>query len=328
MTRTEGRVAVVTGAASGIGRALALTLAERRCRVALSDIDRDGVRTTAEACSAAGAEVLWSAVDVADPDAVARHAEQVLERYSAVHLVFNNAGIGCAGGVLEQSLEDIRRVLDVNLWGVVHGSQIFLPHLIASGDGHLVNVSSLFGLLAAPTQSAYNASKFAVRGYTESLAIELAARRAPVRVSCVHPGGVATNIARSARFSAEHDREALAALFDRVARTSPEAAARTILRGVERDRTRILVGADARVLEPLARFLGGRYPRTVAWATRRLIPRTDHTGAPPPRPSTGKPAAVNVETAIASSSARSSSRATVRSSSRSHETTISSTDAT
>jgi NAD(P)-dependent dehydrogenase (short-subunit alcohol dehydrogenase family) len=328
MTSTQGQVAVVTGAASGIGRALAIALAARRCRLALSDIDREGVLGTADACGASGAEVLWSRVDVTDRRAVARHAEQVVERYSTVHLVFNNAGIGCAAGALEQSFEDIRHVLDVNLWGVIHGSQIFLPHLIASGDGHLVNVSSLFGLLAVPTQSAYNASKFAVRGYTESLAIELAARRAPVRVSCVHPGGVATNIARSARFAASQDRDALAGLFDRIARTSPEAAARTILRGVERDRTRILVGPDARLLEPLVRFLGGRYPRTVAWATRRLLDSDDQTAAASRPSPIGNPAAAKVETAVVSSSARRSSRTKVPSSSLSQETTISSTDAT
>lgn len=271
MTRIDGRVAVVTGAGSGIGRALGLELARRGCRLALSDVVAERVRATAEQCRRLGADVLETRVDVADADAVAAHAVEVVDRFGTVHLVFNNAGVAHTAHAHQQSLEDIRRVIDVNLWGVIHGSQAFLPHLIAGRDGHLVNVSSLFGLIAVPSQSAYNASKFGVRGYTESLAAELHALRAPVRVSCVHPGGVDTRIVVDATVGPDQDHEALVEEFSRVSRTTPLTAARTILRGVERNQFRILVGPDAHALGLLPRLLGGRAMRLIGLATRRRL---------------------------------------------------------
>lgn len=272
MTSTAGRIAVVTGAGSGIGRALAVRLASRGCDLAISDVHEHRLAGTAQRCRRHDVGVLAETVDVADRAAVERHAAAAIDRFGGVHLVFNNAGVAYFGPAIAQDEADIRRVLDVNLWGVINGTQAFLGHLIDSGDGHLVNVSSLFGIMTVPGHSAYCASKFAVRGYTEALATEMAAGGHPVRISCVHPGGVDTNIARDAHYGAGTDRDQLLELFGRIARTSADEAAAAILRGVERDRTRIVVGADARALHALVRIVGGGYPRLVAAVTRRALP--------------------------------------------------------
>jgi NAD(P)-dependent dehydrogenase (short-subunit alcohol dehydrogenase family) len=273
--RFQDRVAVITGAGSGIGRALATGLARRGARLALSDVDEVGLAATVERCRDLGADVEGWRVDVADRAAMRQHVTDVVERFGVVHLVFNNAGVALVASATEQSLEDIDRVLGVNLQGVLHGSQLFLPQLIASGDGHLVNVSSLFGLLAIPMQSAYHASKFAVRGYTESLAAELEVAGEPVLVSCVHPGGIDTAIVRNAVVAGGRDRDGFAELFARMARTSPEQAAAIILRGVERGKRRILVGADAWVMHLLVQAVGSRYQALVRLASTRVLRRLD-----------------------------------------------------
>lgn len=287
MTGTRGITAVVTGAGAGIGRALALELAARGCRLAISDIDGERLAATARDCERQGADVLTGVFDVADPAAFDAHAADVVDQFGSVDLVVNNAGIAAAAAATEQPEEDVRRVLDVNLWGVINGSRAFLPHLIASG-GHLVNLSSLFGLMTVPLHSAYCASKFAIRGYTEALATEMTAAGHPVRVSCVHPGGVATRIAERALITENQDREELIELFGRLARLSPEQAASRILRGVERDRMRIVVGAEAKALHVLVRLLGGRMPKAVArFAPRKLAQGARSASAP----SSGAPAA-------------------------------------
>lgn len=279
MERFRGDVAVITGAASGIGRALALDLARRGARLALSDVDELGLGETVSRCRALGADVEGWRVDVADRTAMRAHVDDVLARFGVVHMVFNNAGVALTADATGQSLADIDRVLGVNLSGVLHGSQLFLPQLIASGRGQLVNISSLFGLLAIPTQSAYHASKFAVRGYTEALAIEMAVSGHPVTVSCVHPGGIDTAIARNAMVGAGRDKDAFVELFASVARTSPEQAARIILRGVARGKPRILVGADAWLVHILVQLLGVRYQKLVGWAGTRVLRRLDGQAA-------------------------------------------------
>jgi len=256
------RVAAITGSGSGIGRALALDLARRGTRLALSDIDEKGLAETAERCTAAGATVTAQPLDVADRTAVHAWADAVVADHGRVELVVNNAGVALAATVEAMSYEDFAWLMNVNFWGVVHGTKAFLPHLRAAGEGHVVNLSSVFGLISVPTQSAYNASKFAVRGFTDALRMELAIEGSGVSCTTVHPGGVKTAIARSARMDAsvsafagspESAREG----FDRVAITSPERAARLILVGVERDRRRVLVGPDATVIDLLSRLPSG-----------------------------------------------------------------------
>ncbi|MFC8045408.1 SDR family NAD(P)-dependent oxidoreductase [Nocardia sp. NPDC057353] len=267
----RGRVAVVTGAASGMGRSMAAELARRGARLALCDVDADGLAETANGCRALGAEVETGVVDVAEYEQVLRFAEAVVARFGAVHDLFNNAGVGFAGTVSNSDVKDLARVMDIDYWGVVHGTKAFLPHLIASGAGRIANTSSIFGLFAAPTQSAYNAAKFAVRGFTESLRLEMLLAGQPVTVSCVHPGGVRTPIATRATGTDPGELAHLAQLFDRMARTDPDRAARTILDATARGRARILVGADAHATDLLVRVLGSAYQRPLARLAARLL---------------------------------------------------------
>jgi NAD(P)-dependent dehydrogenase (short-subunit alcohol dehydrogenase family) len=273
-THFRGKVAVVTGAGSGIGRALAVDLAGRGARLALSDVDSTGLAETVRQAEALGAEVRTDHLDVGEREAVLAYADAVQAQFGAVNIVFNNAGISFSGEVEVSEFKDMERIMDVDYWGVVNGTKAFLPHLIASGDGHVVNTSSLFGLLAMPSQSAYNAAKFAVRGFTEALRQEMVIDGRPVKVSCVHPGGIKTNIVRNGTAAAGTDNAAVAALFDaKLARTTATEAARVILRGVEKGHARILVGADAKVLDVLVRITGSGYQRVITAVAPRIMPR-------------------------------------------------------
>ncbi len=280
-----GRVAVVTGVGSGIGRALAYELATRGAILAVSDIDDAQLAVTAQHARSLGATVRADHLDVADRSAMLAYADAVADEFGAVHLVFNNAGVLHVGEVQGMEFSDIERVIDTNFWGVVNGTMAFLPHLIASADGHLVNISSLFGLLPVPTQSAYVASKFAVRGFTESLRIELLAARSGVQVTCVHPGGVKTAIARSGSRNA-------GAGFDggseppghRLLRLPPERAAAIIVRATARGRPRVLVGADAHVAYFLSSITGTRWQAIAARVFRRMTERS----ADPKRATSGR----------------------------------------
>jgi NADP-dependent 3-hydroxy acid dehydrogenase YdfG len=262
-------VAVVTGAGSGIGRALALDLARAGARLALSDVDLPAVEETAARCRDLGAEAKAHHLDVADRAAVEAHARAVEDDHGRVDLVINNAGVAIAARAVEQHLDDVDHLLDINLRGVIYGSQAFLPALHRAPAGRLVNISSVFGLVPMPLNSAYNASKFGVRGYTEALAIELETADSPVRVTCVHPGGVATGIATSARTAPGN--EELVASFQQLLRMPPERAARIILRGVARGRRRVLVGRDAWALHLGYRLLGHGFQRVVAVGARRVL---------------------------------------------------------
>ncbi|MER6393831.1 SDR family oxidoreductase [Streptomyces sp. NPDC059382] len=275
-----GKVVVVTGAGSGIGRALALRLADLGVDLALCDIDVDGAEATAVRCEAKGVGVKVDRLDVTEREAVLAYADEVRAHFGRVNQIYNNAGIAFYGEVARESFKDIERVLDVNFWGVVNMTKAFLPHLIESGDGHVVNVSSLFGLITYPGQSAYNASKFAVRGFTECLRQEMLLARHPVRVTCVHPGGIKTAVARNATAAAGLDAAGIARAFDRrLALHSPEMAAETIVEGVARGRARVLVGAEAKALDLLGRVSPTGSQRFGTWMSRliRIAPRPGST---------------------------------------------------
>lgn len=274
MRTLDDKVVVITGAGSGIGRALALETARQGSLLALSDVDDAGLAETVEQVKASGVrEVRSDHLDVADRAAFAAYATAVAEHFGRVNVVVNNAGVALAGNLADLTYDDMEWIVGVNFWGVVHGTKEFLPHLIASGDGHVVNLSSLFGLISMPGQSAYNATKYAVRGLTEALREEMIVAGHPVGVTAVHPGGVKTAIARNARVSAREDKAATAKLFDeRLARMTPERAAEIIVRGVLRDQARVLVGLDAHALHHLAKLTGSRYQDIVARASRKVLP--------------------------------------------------------
>jgi NAD(P)-dependent dehydrogenase (short-subunit alcohol dehydrogenase family) len=269
MTHFTAKVAVVTGAGSGIGRALAVELGRRGAKLAICDVDTEGLAETERLVAATGADVRSDRLDVAEREQVLVYADAIKEHYGRVNLVFNNAGIAFTGNIEEMSFKDVEKVMDVDFWGVVNGTKAFLPHLIESGDGHVVNISSVFGLFAMPTQSAYNAAKFAVRGFTESLRQEMLLSKHHVKVTCVHPGGIKTNIARNAGQVEGRNHDELAGSFDKLARTSPEKAATIILRGVERGKARVLVGLDAVMFDKIIRVAGPSYQRLFARAGRR-----------------------------------------------------------
>ncbi|MGW6033551.1 SDR family NAD(P)-dependent oxidoreductase [Gordonia terrae] len=263
----RGKVVVITGAGSGMGRDIAVKLARRGARLAISDVTPDGLAVTEKLVKEAGAEVHSQLLNVAEREAVLTYADTVAEHFGVVNVVFNNAGIAHHGEIERTEFKDIERVMDVDYWGVVNGTKAFLPHLVASGDGHVVNTSSLFGLLAEPGQAAYNSAKFAVRGFTEALRQEMIVAKHPVQVSCVHPGGIKTAIARNATVSGDHDQKATAALFDRyLARMTSEDAADVIIEGVRKNKARILVGTDAKVLDLAVRLVASKYQ----WVSAKL----------------------------------------------------------
>ena len=264
---------MVTGAASGIGRALSVELARRGAKLAISDIDAEGLAETKRLAEAAGAQVKADRLNVAEEQAVFLYADEVKEHFGVVHQVYNNAGIAFLGDFEKSAIKDIERVVDIDFWGVVYGTKAFLPHLIASGDGHVVNVSSVFGLFAVPSQSAYNAAKFAVRGFTEALRQEMRAARRPVKVTTVHPGGIKTNIVNNAQFDENYDGAATMRLFHRIALTTPERAANIILSAVSKNRARVLVGPDAKFLDLFVRATGSWYQLAVEFVTKRALPK-------------------------------------------------------
>ncbi|MCW2664644.1 MAG: short chain alcohol dehydrogenase [Mycobacterium sp.] len=269
-----GKVAVVTGAGSGIGQALAVELARSGAKVAISDVDLEGLAQTEEQLKRIGAPVKADRLDVTEREAFLAYADAVNEHFGKVNQIYNNAGIAFTGDVEVSQFKDIERVMDVDFWGVVNGTKAFLPHVIASGDGHVINVSSVFGLFSVPGQAAYNAAKFAVRGFTEALRQEMVLARHPVAVTTVHPGGIQTAIARNATAAEGLDRDELAKLFDkRLARTSPERAAQVILDAVRKKKARVLVGTDAKVMDLMVRVAGPYYQQLFGPVMGRLMPK-------------------------------------------------------
>lgn len=279
MRTLDGKVVVITGAGSGIGRALAVNAAGQGAVLALSDWDEVGLVETAElvggaSTGRAGREVRTDKLDVRDREAMGEYAASVAAGLGRVNVLVNNAGVALNGDFEEVSYADFDWVMNVDFWGVVQGTKEFLPHLIASGDGHVVNISSLFGLLGMPGQTAYNAAKFAVRGFSEALRQEMLIAGHPVQVTCVHPGGIKTAIARNARATVSQDQAAAAEFFDRrLAATTAERAAEVILAGVLADRPRVLVGTDAKLLDLWVRITGSGYQRPLARIAGRVRPR-------------------------------------------------------
>lgn len=278
MKSFQDKVAAITGASSGIGRALALELAARGCHLALcSYSNTKGLAETAALAAKHGVKVTRMKVNVADRKQVHAWANRVVKSHGRVNLIVNNAGVAHAGTVEDTDYEDYERVMGINFWGVVYGTKAFLPYLKESGDGHVVNVSSVFGLFAQPWMSAYNSSKFAVRGFTESLRQELDLMNNGVSATCVHPGGVKTNIASggvSASFSnlIGQDARTTQAIVETLFRTSPEEAAKAILSGVQHNDRRVLIGLDALAADSMQRILPSFYQSLVT-AALRLVKR-------------------------------------------------------
>lgn len=264
MMHYQGSVAVVTGAASGIGKALALKLATKGCHLALADKDLQGLETLQQQIEALGVECFVASLDVSDNQAFIAFAQQVNNKFTRVDMLFNNAGVSLIDSVENQSIEDFHWLMNINFWGVVHGTNAFLPYLKASPSGHIVNISSLFGLLSLPLQSAYNASKYAVRGFTEALKMEMAGSK--LSVHCVHPGGIKTNITNNAKVSTNAiPKSQLIADFNKQAKTTPDEAANVILLGIEKNRRRILVGGDAKLLDRIARWFPSSYEKLLGF---------------------------------------------------------------
>ena len=289
MKTFDGKVAAITGAGAGMGRALAIALAREGCHLALADKNPQGLAQTLELARDAALlplRMTTQVLDVAERQALFDWAAATAAEHGGVNLVFNNAGVALSSTIEGMSQEDLDWIVGINFWGVVHGTQAFLPYLRQTGNGHIINTSSVFGLFAQPGMSAYNASKFAVRGFTESLRQELDLMDIGVSATCVHPGGIKTDIARSSRISDNvkglliDNEEQARADFEKLFITDADQAARVILRGVRKNRRRVLIGRDAHALDLLVRLLPGAYQALVVFVTRQMSP----SGKRKPRP--------------------------------------------
>jgi short-subunit dehydrogenase len=270
MKRLAGRVAVVTGAASGIGRALSLALAERGCALALVDVNEAGLEETAAGVRALGRKVSIHVADVAERARMERLPAEIVAEHGHVHVLVNNAGVSVSGALVDQSLDDFAWLIGINFWGVVYGCKLFLPLLLAEDEAHIVNVSSMFGLIGVPTQVSYNAAKYAVRGVSDCLLSELSGTR--VGVTVVHPGGIRTNIVRQGRASTARDAEEMrttAEQFERRAMPPAKAAAK-IVRAIEKNRGRVLIGIEAYLADWAKRLFPTAAQRLLGWGFRRM----------------------------------------------------------
>ena len=269
MAQFRDKVAVITGAGSGIGRALAQAFAKEGCRLALSDINEQGLEETASLVKEIAPKVITHKLDVSKREDVFAYADSVQDAYGQVDIVINNAGVTVIDTVENIKFEDFEWLMSINFWGVVYGTKAFLPLVKQSSDGYLVNISSIFGIMAVPRQSAYNAAKFAVKGFTEALRQELEMEGSNVFIGCVPPGGIKTDIVRNARHIKSdgnpitHDQ--MNKRFDKMAITTTEKAAETILNGMKKRNNRILIGPDARMMDRIVRWFPTSYPKVVRW---------------------------------------------------------------
>lgn len=273
MKNFKNKVAAITGAGSGIGQQLAILLAKQGCHLSLSDVNEQGLAKTVELVKDSHVRVTIKKVNVAKLEEVRAWAAETVQDHGSVNMIFNNAGVALGSTVEGASYEELEWIVNINFWGVVYGTKEFLPLIKQSGEGHIINISSLFGLTAQPTQSAYNATKFAVRGFTESLRQELDLENCGVSALCVHPGGIRTNIANAAKMndsirSLGMHPEKSAKSFNKLLRCPPEEAARQILEAVKKDKRRLLIGNDAKTLDLIQRILPTGYQRVTAFATK------------------------------------------------------------
>lgn len=281
MKNFNNKVAAITGAGSGIGQQLAVLLAKAGCHLSLSDVNEAGLASTVELLKPYNVRVTTKKMDVADRVAVKTWAQETVQNHGSVNMIFNNAGVALGSTVEGASYEELEWIVNINFWGVVYGTKEFLPYIKQTGDGHIINISSLFGLTAQPTQSAYNATKFAVRGFTESLRQELDLEKCGVSALCVHPGGIRTNIANAAKMNDSlktlgMNPEKSAKAFNKLLRCPPEEAARQILESVQKDKRRLLIGNDAKAIDLMQRILPTGYQKITAFATslsKKLEPK-------------------------------------------------------
>jgi len=271
MQNFRNKVAAITGAGSGIGAALAESLARQGCNLALADIDESSLQKVADKLSHTGVQITQHILDVSNQKSVAHFAKDVMKQQKGIKLVINNAGVALAENINQMSYENFEWLMNINFWGVVYGTKEFLPFLKQSTDAHIVNVSSVFGLYAVPTQSAYNASKFAVRGFTESLQEELRIEGSNIQCTCVFPSGIKTNIAQNGRMGKTADlyhAEDLKENFDSYAHTTAEDAAENILSAVLKNKERALIGPDAYAMDLLQRLLPCNYKQVFVQGTK------------------------------------------------------------
>jgi len=260
MQSFAGKVAVITGAGSGIGRALAQQLSLEGAQLALSDVNMKGLEDTRS--SLKGKEkVLLTQLDVSDRSAFEQYTQDVLSEFGHTDLLINNAGVALSQTVNDCSYDDFEWLMNINFWGVVYGTKSFLPHMLTRPEAAIVNISSVFGIIALPTQSQYNAAKFAVRGFTESLRQEV--KDSNLYVGCVHPGGIKTNIVANGRMHTsmvgEQSHAQQIEEFNKMARTTPEAAVDIILNGIRKNKRRILIGQDAKFMDRIQRLFPEKY---------------------------------------------------------------------
>jgi short-subunit dehydrogenase len=275
MTAIQGATAAITGAASGIGRALAIELAARGADLALADRDEAGLAgVAAEIAKASGRKVSVHRADVGDATQIADFAKAALAAHPGLNILINNAGVALLGQFNEIEQGQMEWLFNINFWGVVRATRAFLPHLASRSEAHIINVSSIYGIIAPPGQTAYSSAKFAVRAFSESLRHELQVAQSLVRLSVVHPGGISTNIVRNMRMGAgvtDNERRVQAIeLFDQFAKTTPKDAALRIIKGIEKNQPRILIGGDARFMDLLQRLRPATYWRVMAKRSEKM----------------------------------------------------------
>jgi len=275
MKKLKDRVTAITGAGSGMGREIALELANQGCHLAISDINKKNLQETAKMLKDQGVEVSTHVVDVAEREAMFEYAEEAVEHHGKVHMIINNAGVSLSSPVKEMDLEDAEWVMGINFWGVLHGTKAFLPHLEKVEEAHIVNISSIFGNIGVPTQSVYNAAKSAVRIFTETLGEELAIDESHIKVSCVQPGFIRTNLVRNSRIKGHmegqtEDKDQAVKDFEKIARTTPKKAAKIIIKGIKKNKPRILVGVDSAVIDGLQRALPVGYQKLFIYGFKKM----------------------------------------------------------